>query len=208
MAIPVIIYLQHARPVGFIIYLKHPPPLDDSGLSHIFRNAPHLAIPAPYTLNTIPVFHIYIYIILPRIWRFRLSYTFNTPDQWGSSYILNILKHPPHWTIPVYHIYLETYLIWRFGLSYTLNTPPDWAIPVFQKHLNTSLIWRFLVSYTLNTPDHWGSSYILKHPSPLGASGLSYLAIPATIYLLKHLKHSPCKATRPPIGRFRFIIYS
>ena len=164
MAIPAIIYLQHARPAGFIyltpphwalpvhhiyifkhaphlaipaiIYLKHAPGLGDSGSSYIFKHAPHLAIPG---INT-----------------------FNTPDQCGSSYILNtpplgasgssyIFKHvthfsipaiiylkhappPPHGAIPVYHTYLNTPLIWRFRPSYTLNMPPDWAIPVHHIH--------------------------------------------------------------------------
>ena len=42
---------------------------------------------------------------MPLIWRFRLSYTLHTPDQSGSSYILNT---PPHWLIPVYHVCLNT----------------------------------------------------------------------------------------------------
>ena len=95
---PAIIYLRHARPVVFIIYLKHAPRLGDSGSSKILNRPPSFGDSG--------------------------SHTFHTPDQLGSSYILNTL---PQWAIPVYFIYLSTPLIWRFRLSYILDTPDQWG---------------------------------------------------------------------------------
>ena len=67
-----------------VIYLKHAPRLGDAGSSCIFNHAPHLAIPAIIDLK-------------------------HARPGGVPSYILNT---PPHWTIPVYHTYLDTPLIW------------------------------------------------------------------------------------------------
>ena len=138
-----------------------------------------------------------------------LSYTFNTPDQWGSSHILNtpfiwrfrlsyILKTPapPPPPAPIgrcqffmgFIIYLKhPRPPWGdSGLSYIFKHAPHLAIPVHHIYLNTPLIWRFRLSYTFNTPDQGGFVIYLKHAPRLGDSGSSFsfkhaprLAIPS-----------------------------
>ena len=147
MAIPAIIYVTHARPLGFIIYLKHPR-LGDSGLSYtytyihiyIFKHAPHLAIPAIIYLKHRPHWPIpaIIYRRHARPVEF-IIYFKHAPrlGDSGSSYILN--RHPSFGDSGSHTFHTPDQL----GSSYILNTPPQWAIPVYHIYLNMPLIWRF-----------------------------------------------------------------
>ena len=156
-----------------IIYLKH---------------APDWAIPVHHHI------YIYIYINTPLIWRFRLPYTFNTPDQWssntpplgasGSSYIF---KHAPHLAIP--------------AIIYLKHAPPPWG--------DSGLSYIFKHAPHLAIP----AIIYLKHAPRLGDSGSSYIYMYIYIYLFIYsFKHAPHLAIPAiihpqharPVG---FIIY-